>query len=209
VFCPELHGRRARPTPERTHKRCRFRVTGSCTDSGQIHVVARAVFLPLESNFDPLGRWVLPKQENASASLFLTPTMPPHQKLPWQPVPPAVRRGRPCRSRRCRTWRESEGPSRGGSLMSQSKHARVRPAAAPRRAFAILGQEELPSIVGRTHTGRTCCDNDLLKSSDPSSCPLPHTGRGSLLGAIGVYAPNFSWKKLRIAAHERLSVFSL
>ena len=123
--------------------------------------------------FDPLGRWVLPKHENASASLFLTPTMPPHQKLPWQPVPPAVRRGRPCRSRRCRTWRESEGPSRGGSLMSQSKHARVRPAAAPRRAFAILGQEELPSIVGRTHTGRTCCDNDLLKSSDPLILPSP------------------------------------
>ena len=37
------------------NKRCRFRVTGSCTDSGQIHVVARAVFLPLESNLTLLG----------------------------------------------------------------------------------------------------------------------------------------------------------
>ena len=31
----------------------------------------------------------------------------------------------------------------------------------------------------------------------------------SFAGRYGLYAPNFSWKKSPIAAHERLSVFSL
>ena len=74
MFCPELHGRRARPTPERTHKRCRFRVTGSCTDSGQIHVVARAVFLPLESNLTLLGVGYFQSKKTLPAVCALTPT---------------------------------------------------------------------------------------------------------------------------------------
>jgi hypothetical protein len=49
----------------------------------------------------------------------------------------------------------------------------------------------------------------------PPTCPIGGNAAVrerpllTVLGAIGVYAPNFSWKKSRIAAHERLSVFSL
>src|SRR5712671_2496556 len=55
----------------------------------------------------------------------------------------------------------------------------------PRRASDTGSGRPVASIVGKTHTGRTCCDKDLLKSSDHLILPFSRTGRGSLPGAIG------------------------
>jgi len=65
-----------------------------------------------------------------------------------------------------------------------------------------FGQEELQSIGGRTHTGRTRCDNDLRKSSEHLICLSAHWER-VLLGAMASTAPNCS-EEVRIEAHERL-----
>jgi hypothetical protein len=79
---------------------------------------------------------------------------------------------------------------------------------APLLTVLNLGKRNFRSSFAEPIPG-TCSDNDLLKGSDHLIRPLSRTGRGALLGTFGVYAANFSWKKSRIAAHERLSVFSL
>ena len=53
---------------------------------GQMHVAARAVFLPLESIWVVGWPSGLIRHQNASASLILTPAMRPHRKLRRQPV---------------------------------------------------------------------------------------------------------------------------
>ena len=52
----------------------------------------------------------------------------------------------------------------------------------PRRASDTGSGRPVASIVGKTHTGRTCCDNDLLKSSDHLILPSPAHGERVLAG---------------------------